>query len=76
MFFFTEKPYYFLIIDTTLIIDEKIRDKKLQYYVNREATKILALSAGKIYKYEDLTYEEMLPSDQSRIIEQAKFKTS
>ena len=32
-----------------------------------------ALSSGKIGNYEYLTGEEILPSDQSRIIEQAKF---
>ena len=56
--------------------DDKTRDEKLQYGINREATKISALSAlssGKIDKYLFLTDEEILPSYQSRIIEQAKF---
>ena len=35
-----------------------------------------ALSSGKIDKYEYLTGEEILPSDQRRIIEQAKFTYS
>ena len=52
---------------------KKIRDKKLQYDINREAAKISALSSGKIDKYEYLTGEEILPSDQRRVIEQAKF---
>ena len=52
--------------------DDKIKDGKLQYNINREAAKISALSSGKIDKYESLTCEEILPSDQSRIIEQAK----
>ena len=56
--------------------DGKIKDEKLQYDVNRETTKISALSSGKIDKYEYLTGEEILPSDQSRIIEQAKFTYS
>ena len=34
--------------------------------------KISLLSSGKIYKYEYLTGEELLPLYQSRIIEQAK----
>ena len=38
--------------------------------------KISALSSGKIDKFEYLTGEEILPSDQSRIIEQAKFTYS
>ena len=36
----------------------------------------MALSFGKTDKYEYLTGEEILPSDQSRIIEQAKFTCS
>ena len=38
--------------------------------------KISALSSGKIDKFEYLTGEEILPSDQSSIIEQAKFTYS
>ena len=45
----------------------------LQYYINREAAKISPLSSGKINKYEYLTSEEILPSDQSKIIKQAKY---
>ena len=36
-------------------IDDKIRDEKLQYNVNREVAKTSALSSGKIDKYEYLT---------------------
>ena len=57
-------------------IDDKSKDEKLQYDISREATKISALSSGKIDKYEYLTGEEILPSEQNRIIEQAKFKHS
>ena len=53
-----------------MTIDNKIRDEKLQYDINRAAAKISALSWSKIYKFEDLTCEEILPSDQSRMIEQ------
>ena len=56
--------------------DDDIKDQKLQYNINREAAKISALSSGKINKYEYLTGEEILPSDQSGIIEQAKFTYS
>ena len=59
-----------------MIIDDKIKDEKLQYVINREAGKISALSSGRIDKYEYLTGEEILPSDQSRVIEQAKFTYS
>ena len=59
-----------------MTIGDKITDEKLQYNSNRKAAKISALSSGKIDKYEFLTGEEILPSDQSRIIEQAKFTYS
>ena len=55
------------------IIDDKIRDEKLQYNINREAAKISALSFGKTDKYEYLTGEEILPPGQRRVIQQAKF---
>ena len=50
--------------------------KKLQYDINREAAKISTLSSGKTSKYEYLTGEEILPSNQQQIIEQAKFTYS
>ena len=56
-----------------MTINDQIRDEKLQYDINREAAKISALSSGKIDKYEYLTGEEILPSNQKQIIEQAKF---
>ena len=59
-----------------MTIDDKIRNEKLQYDINREETKILALLSGKIDKCEYLTGEEMLPSNQRQIIEQAKFTYS
>ena len=57
-------------------INDQIRDEKLQYDINRDAAKILALSAGKIHKYEYLTDEDILPSSKQQIIEQAKFTYS
>ena len=45
-----------------------MRDEKLQYDINREAAKISTLLSDKI--------EEILPSDQSRIIKQAKLTYS
>ena len=56
-----------------MIFDEKIRDEKLQNYVNSETAKILALSSGKLDKFDYLTDEEILPSNQRQIIEQDKF---
>ena len=40
-----------------MIIEDQIRDEKLQYKINREAAKISALSSRKIDKYEYLTGE-------------------
>ena len=56
-----------------MTINGKIRDKKLQYDINKEAAKTSALSSEKIDRYEYLTGEEILPSSQRRVIEQAKF---
>ena len=59
-----------------MTIDEKIRDEKLQYDINREAAKISALSSNKIHKYEYVTGEEILPSINQQIIEQDRFTYS
>ena len=56
-----------------MTIEDQIKDEKLQYDINREVAKISALSSGKIDKYEYLTGEKILPSNQQQIIEQAKF---
>ena len=57
-------------------IDYQTKDEKLQYNSNREAAKIPALSSGEIHKSEYLTGENILPSNQEQIIEQAKFTYS
>ena len=59
-----------------MTVENQIKDEKLQYDINREAAKMSALSSGKIDKYEYLTDEEILPSNQKQIIEQAKFTYS
>ena len=59
-----------------MTINDQIRDEKLQYDINREAAKISALSSGKIHKYEYFTGEDILPSNQQQMIEQAKFTYS
>ena len=59
-----------------MTINDKIRNKKLQYDINREAAKISALSSGKIHKYEYPTDEDILPSNEEQINEQAKFTHS
>ena len=48
----------------------------IPWTINREAAKISALLSGKIHKYEYLTGEDILPSNQQQIIEQAKFTYS
>ena len=58
-----------------MTINDQIRDEKLQY-IDRKAAKISALSSGKIHKYEYLTGEDILPSNQQQIIEQTKFTYS
>ena len=59
-----------------LTIDDQIKNEKLPYDINREAAKISVSSSGKINKYEYLTSEEILPSNQKQIIEQAKLTYS
>ena len=59
-----------------MTIEDQIKDEKLQYDINREARKISALSSGKLDKYEYLTGEEILPSNQQQIIQQARFNYS
>ena len=59
-----------------MTIDDQVRDEKLQYDIDREVATISALSSSKIYKHEYLTGEEILPSNQKQIIEQAKFTYS
>ena len=58
-----------------MTINDQIRDEK-QYDINREAAKMSAISSGEIHKYEYLTGEDILPSNQQLIIEQAKFTYS
>ena len=59
-----------------MTINDQIKDEKLQYDINREAAKTSALSSGKLHKYEYLTGEDILPSNEPQIIEQTKFSYS
>ena len=54
----------------------RLKMKTYKYDINREPAKISALSSGKTNKYEYLTGEKMLPSNQKQVIEQAKFTYS
>ena len=55
-----------------MTIEDQITDEKLEYDLNREA----ALLSGKIDKYEYLTDEEILSSNQQQMTEQANFTYS
>ena len=59
-----------------MTINDQVRDEKLQYDINKEAAKISALLSSKTHKYEYLTGEDILPSNQQQIIEQAGFTYS
>ena len=59
-----------------MTIGDNINDEKLQYNINWEAAKISALSTDKFDQYKCLTGKEILPFDQGRVIEQAKFSYS
>ena len=52
-----------------MAINDQIKDEKLQYDINRESAKISALSSAKLHKYEYLTGEDILPSNQQQLIE-------
>ena len=51
-----------------MAFNDRIRDKKLQYDINRKAAEISGISSGKIDKYEYLNGKEILPSNQQQII--------
>lgn len=53
-----------------MTIDEKFRNEKLKFNINRDAAKM----SGKVDKYEYLV-DKILPSDPSQVIEQGKFHT-
>ena len=59
-----------------MTVIDKIRDEKLQYNINREVAKISPLASGKIGKHEYLIGEQILPSDQRRVLEEAAFPYS
>ena len=59
-----------------MTVDDQIKDEKVQYNINRETAKISALSSGKLHKYEHLTGEDILPSSNQQIIEQARLTYS
>ena len=50
-----------------MTIDDQIKDENLHYNIDIEAGKISALSSDKGDKFEYLTGEEILPSNQKRM---------
>ena len=73
---FTIRQSFRINMQQTMIIEDQIKDEKLQYDINKEAPKISAWSSGKIDKYDCLTGEEILSFNQKQIIEQTKFTCS
>ena len=59
-----------------MTVNAKIIDEKLQCDINRETSKLSALSSGKIDKCEYLTSEDILPVDESPIKEQDNLSCS
>ena len=59
-----------------MTINDQIRDGKIQDDINRKVTEISALSSGKIDKYQYLTGEKTISSNQQQILEEAKFTYS
>ena len=59
-----------------MIINDQIKDEKIQYDINREASKISALSSGNIHEYEYLTSEDVLRSNQQQVTQQVRFTYS
>ena len=56
-----------------MTIDDQIRYETLQHDIDTEAAKVSALSSNKFNKYQYLTGEEIIPSNQKQMIQQAKF---
>ena len=56
-----------------MAINDTTRDEILHHDINIEAAKMSALSSGKTDKYELLADEKILPPNQRRLIEKAKF---
>ena len=52
--------------------DDKIRDEKLHYNINRETAIISPLSTGKIDKLNTLQLKKILPTGQRGMINHAK----
>ena len=59
-----------------MTIEDKIKDEKLRYDVNKKSRRKSTLSSSKTDKCEYLTGENILLSDPNRMIEKANFTYS
>ena len=62
------------LTDKIKTLDDKIKANQPQYNLNREATKISALSSDELQKYEYLTGADL--GNKPGVVEQAKFEYS
>ena len=51
-----------------MTIEDQVRDEKVQYDINRESSKISALSSDKIDKYEYLTGEKIKIKEKDKLM--------
>ena len=56
-----------------MTIDDKIKDERIQSNINWKSSKISVLLSDKTDKHEYLTGEEILPSEESKMIEPVSF---
>ena len=58
-----------------MTIDDKIKDERIQSNINWKSSKISVLLSDKTDKHEYLTGEEILPSEESKMIEPVSFSS-
>ena len=61
-----------ILTEQVKIIDDEIKANKAQYDLDRQATKISALSSGELEKYECLTGEDL--GYKPNVVQKAKFE--
>ena len=62
------------ITEQVKILDDKIKENKTQYDLDRQAAKLSALSSGELEKYEYLTGEDL--GYKPDVVQKAKFEHS
>ena len=58
-----------------MTIDDKIKDERIQSNINWKSSKISVLLSDKTDKHEYLTGEEILPSEEIKMIEPVSFSS-